>query len=238
MNTLEAIESRHSVRDYTDERLSDAACAALQREIDLCNEEGHLHMQLVVDEPQAFTSGRARYGSFSGVRNYIAVVGEHTPDLQERAGYYGERLVLAAQKMGLNTCWVALTFKRVPDAFSVDSGEKLVCLITVGHGTTSGEPHRIKTAPEVSNWTTASPDWFKAGVTAALLAPTAMNQQKFTLTREGTVVTAKAGVGFYTKLDLGIVKYNFEVAAGRENFRWASDIARPKNASRYTEVKA
>lgn len=238
MNTLEAIEARHSVRDYTDERLSDVARAALQREIDQCNEEGNLHMQLVVDEPQAFSTGRARYGSFTGVRNYIAVVGEHTSDLQQRAGYYGERLVLSAQKMGLNTCWVALTFKRIPDAFVVNSGEKLVCLITVGHGTTPGKPHRIKTAPEVSNWTAASPDWFKAGITAALLAPTALNQQKFTLTREGTVVTAKAGVGFYTKLDLGIVKYNFEVAAGRENFRWASGIARSKSASRYTEVKA
>lgn len=59
------------------------------------------------------------------------------------------------------------------------------------------------------------PDWFLAGVEAALLAATAMNQQKFYLTLKNDKVTAKAGLGFYTKMDLGIVKYHFEVASGR-----------------------
>ena len=64
------------------------------------------------------------------------------------------------------------------------------------------------------------PDWFGRGVEAALLAPTAMNQQKFLFTLDGSKVSSKAGMGFYTKLDLGIVKYHFEIGAGRENFRW------------------
>ena len=53
-----------------------------------------------------------------------------------------------------------------------------------------------------------------------MLAPTAMNQQKFTLTYANGRVSAKAGSGFYTKVDLGIVKYHFEIGAGRENFSW------------------
>ena len=65
------------------------------------------------------------------------------------------------------------------------------------------------------------PDWFKNGIDAALLAPTAMNQQKFVFSLNGDVVSAKAGVGFYSKIDLGIAKYHFEVGAGKENFRWA-----------------
>ena len=31
-----------------------------------------------------------------------------------------------------------------------------------------------------------------------------------------------AGMGFYTKVDLGIAKYHFEIGAGKENFCWTS----------------
>lgn len=64
------------------------------------------------------------------------------------------------------------------------------------------------------------PDWFRKGVEAALLAPMAMNQQKFFLTLAGERVLAKAGTGFCTKMDLGIVKYHFEIGAGEGAFRW------------------
>lgn len=65
------------------------------------------------------------------------------------------------------------------------------------------------------------PDWFKSGVEAALLAPTAMNQQKFTFALDGEKVSAKAGKGFYSKIDLGIAKYHFEIGAGKDTFRWS-----------------
>ena len=64
------------------------------------------------------------------------------------------------------------------------------------------------------------PVWFKKGMEAALLAPTAMNQQKFHFTLDGNVVTAKAGLGFYTKLDLGIVKCHFEIGAQGGDWKW------------------
>ena len=65
------------------------------------------------------------------------------------------------------------------------------------------------------------PDWFRAGAEAALLAPTAMNQQKFLFVLDGNKVSAKAGFGFYTKIDLGIAKCHFEIGAGTDNFKWA-----------------
>ena len=58
------------------------------------------------------------------------------------------------------------------------------------------------------------------GGEAALLAPTAMNQQKFFFTLAGERVLAKAGTGFYTRMDLGIVKYHFEIGAGEGEIRW------------------
>jgi len=48
-----------------------------------------------------------------------------------------------------------------------------------------------------------------------LLAPTAMNQQKFIFELSGEKATAKSGSGFYTKVDLGIAKLHFELAAGK-----------------------
>ena len=220
MELLEAMQNRHSVRQYTDAPVSTDALSALQEEIAACNRESGLHIQLVTDEPKAFDSFMAHYGKFSGVKNYIALIGKKGAKLDELCGYYGERLVLKAQQLGLNTCWVAMTYKKIPGVFRIEAGEKLTVVIALGYGQTQGVAHKSKPAAEVSNLGDDSPAWFKSGIEAALLAPTAMNQQKFTLRLENGTVSAKAGSGFYTKVDLGIVKYHFELGAGKENFTW------------------
>ena len=220
MQQFDLMKSRHSVRQYTDRPLEDAVLAALREEIDKCNKESGLHIQLVTNEPKAFDGFMAHYGKFSGVTNYIALVGKKGTDLDEKCGYYGERLVLSAQALGLNTCWVAMTYSKVSSAYQIEKGEKLVIVIALGYGKTQGAAHKTKSPTEVSNLGADTPTWFKDGVTAALLAPTAMNQQKFYLSYTDGKVTASAGRGFYSKIDLGIVKYHFELGAGKENFRW------------------
>lgn len=221
MNITEAMQKRHSVRQYMDRPLGAEKIETLKKEIDACNRESGLHIQLVTEEPKAFDGFMAHYGKFSGVRNYIALIGRKTPDLEEKCGYYGERLVLQAQQMGLNTCWVAMTYSKIKTAFVVGSGEKLCIVIALGYGKTQGVPHKSKLAEEVMRAEKPVPDWFLKGVEAALLAPTAMNQQKFLFTLKGEQVTAKAGLGFYSKIDLGIAKYHFEVGAGKDTFEWA-----------------
>lgn len=221
MDILETIRQRHSVRSYLEKPLEDDVKSALQKEIDTINRESGLRIQLITNEPKAFNSLMAHYGKFSGVTNYIALVGKKSRDLDERCGYYGERLVLLAQQLGLNTCWVALTYKKIPGVFQIASGEKLTVVIALGYGATQGVPHSSKPAQSVAKVSGTAPEWFWNGVNAALLAPTAMNQQKFTFSLEDGKVLAKAGAGFYTKVDLGIVKYHFEAAAGEENFQWA-----------------
>lgn len=214
MELIDSIKQRHSVRQYTDRSIDPNTLAALQAEINACNQEGGLHIQLVTNEPKAFDGFMAHYGKFSGVTNYIALVGKKSAKLDELCGYYGERLVLKAQQLGLNSCWVAMTYKKIPNAFQVDKGEKLTVVISLGYGKTQGIAHKSKPVEQVSNASAETPDWFQAGVQAALLAPTAMNQQKFKLTYDSGKVTAKAGLGFYSKIDLGIVKYHFEAASG------------------------
>ena len=220
MELLEAMEKRHSVRQYADKAMEAEVLQAIQEEIDVCNREGDLHIQLITDEPKAFDSFMAHYGKFEGVTNYIALIGKKGRDLDEKCGYYGERLVLKAQQLGLNTCWVAMSYSKVPGTFRVEKGEKLTVVIALGYGKTQGTEHKSKAPEAVSNIEDDSPEWFKKGVTAALLAPTAMNQQKFYLKLMAGEVSAKAKAGFYTKLDLGIVKYHFELGAGKSNFEW------------------
>lgn len=221
MDILTAMNERHSVRRYKEIPIEKEKLDLLFAEAEKCNAESGLHIQLVTDEPRAFTGALASYGHFSGVSNYIALVGKKSDTFAETAGYYGERLVLLAQMLGLNTCWVALTFSKRKARFEVGKGEKLVCVISLGYGEYQGQPHKNRPLAEICPCYTASPDWFKAGVDAAMLAPTAINQQKFTFSLSGNTVTATALKGPCSKIDLGIVKYHFEVGAGRDNFKWA-----------------
>ena len=229
MKYEQAMLERHSVRQYEDKPIPDAVLTELEREIAACNAEGDLHIRLFTQEPKAFGGLMAHYGNFSGVKNYFALFGKKSPSLNERAGYYGERLVLCAQEAGLNTCWVALTVskRQVKKQFRPQRGEKLACVIALGYGKTQGKAHRGKTFEQVTAFEDAAaekdpPAWFVRGVEFALLAPTAVNQQKFyiTLTKENKVLAERTG-GFYGDIDLGIVKYHFELAAGKENFEWA-----------------
>ena len=227
MTLLEAIEARHSVRAYKNQPLNEDVVKVLEERIALLNHEGKLHIQLIQNEPKAFMGPLAKYGKFSHVSNYLVMAGKKTDDLDERVGYYGEQLVLLAQTLGLNTCWVGLSYTKVPGTYVLAEDEKIACYIALGYGETQGVSHKIKTIKQVSNVSDVTPLWFKKGVEAALLAPTAINQQKFSFEYVGMdknrhKVYAKRGFSMvgYTQMDMGIAKYHFEIGAGKENFDW------------------
>ena len=226
MTLQEAITARHSVRKYIDKEIPADIVTVHQDKIAEYNKVGNLNIQLVLNETRAFT-GMLSYGSFSGVRNYFVMVGKKGADLDERVGYYGEQLVLLAQTLGLNTCWVGLSYRKVPEAYNVGKDEKLACMIALGYGETQGVSHKIKTIGQVSNASDLTPAWFKRGVEAALLAPTAVNQQKFSFEYVGVkdnwhIVKARKGFSIigYTGIDLGIVKCHFMIAVGDVCLKW------------------
>jgi len=101
------------------------------------------------------------------------------------------------------------------------NGEKLYCVITFGYYDKGGVPHKTKSIEELSQVNGEMPEWFRKGMEAAQLAPTALNHQKFQILLDGNTVTAKPGFGISTKIDLGIVKYHFELGAGNSNWTWA-----------------
>lgn len=238
MTLQEAIEARHSVRAYKDQPLAEDVVKRLEEEIAEVNQTGNLHIQLIRNEPKAFQGTLAKYGKFRNVTNYMVMAGKKSDDLDERIGYYGEHLVLLAQTLGLNTCWVGLSYKKIPDTYVLDEGEVIKAYIAIGYGETQGSSHKIKTVEQVNrtavrtfgsskNASDITPLWYTKGIEAALLAPTAVNQQKFSFEYVGTnngrhQVRAKKGISMigYTQIDLGIAKYHFEIGAGREHFDW------------------
>lgn len=220
MNKLDLIKERHAVRQYVEEPLNEEVKKAILKEVEICNEEGNLHIQLVNNEPKAFSGMMAHYGRFSGVTNYFAMIGKKEDGTDEKIGYYGERLVLKCQELGLNSCWVALTYKKVKTAFTVDEGEKLYIVIAIGKGKTQGNPHKSKPIESLSNIDSKSPSWFIDGVNCALLAPTAMNEQKFYFELKDGKVIATTKKAMYANMDLGIAKYHFEIGANKDSSIW------------------
>ena len=227
MTLQEAIEVRHSVRAYKEQPLAEDVAKRLEEEIAEVNQAGHLHVQLIQNEPKAFQGTLAKYGKFRNVTSYLVMAGKKAEDLDECIGYYGEQLVLLAQTLGLNTCWVGLSYRKIPDTYVLEEGEVIKAYISIGYGETQGVNRKSKTVKQVSNMSDITPSWFKRGVEAALLAPTAVNQQKFSFEYLGMKddrhqVRAKKGFSMigYTQMDLGIAKYHFEIGAGKDKFEW------------------
>lgn len=208
---LDLMKERHSVRQYSDKKIEGDVKSKLNKYVASINEESGLLMQIFYNEPNCFNSMLAHYGKFSNVKNYIAIVGKK--EEQEKSGYYGEKLVLKCQELGLNTCWVALTHGKVN--VQTKPQQKLLILIALGYGTNTGVAHKSKPIKELCK-EDAYPEWFMKGMEAVSLAPTAMNQQKFLFEIKNGQVYAKALRGFYSKIDLGIVKYHFETITGHE----------------------
>lgn len=218
MTIKEAVNERHSVRQYKNIPIEKETEKELREFIEKIGDENGLDLQFIVNDPECFDSFLAHYGKFTNVQNYIAMVGnKQYPNLDETIGYFGEEIVLKAQTMGLNTCWVAGTFSKKKCKAQVGKDEKLLCVISIGYGENQGQNHKSKPLEKLckADLSTA-PEWFKEGVDGALKAPTALNQQKFVITLDGDNAKITSKGGAMTKIDLGIVKYNFEAASGRK----------------------
>ncbi len=211
MTEIDAIKERHSVRNYLDKAIEKDKIDKLNELIAKCNEEGNLHLQLCVDVGNTYNRLLNKAMGLGSAPSVIACVGPDDDTVEERIGYYGQKIVLFAQSLGLNTCWAG-TFNKKGVPAEVAYDEKVVITIAIGYGATQGKERKSKKMEQVTSGD--NPDWFNYGVEMALLAPTAINQQKFEikLNEDGSVSFKDKG-GPYSKVDLGIVKYHFEIGA-------------------------
>ena len=219
MDTLQLIKARHSVRQYTEQKIEDETLEKLKAELRSAEEKSGLSFQLLLNEPGAFDCFLARKLNFKNANNYIAITGKKTFENEMNAGYFGTEIVLRAQEMGLNTCFVGGTFSRRKAKYKLQSGEKLLCIIAIGYGETQGTQHINCSIDKLCDFRGDMPPWFMKGMDYAMLAPTAMNDQKFCfILRNGNEVKLVPRGGHCKGVTLGIVKYHFEAGAGKENF--------------------
>ena len=177
--------------------------------------------------PQAFSSGLMKVETPAPPGPMRAADATRAA-VDEVIGYWGQKIVLAAQDMGLNTCWCALCSRKKSRAV-VAPGKKIRLVIAVGHGKTQGFPRKTKSIGALSSVECAkAPAWFAAAMEAAQLAPTAMNNQNFkiTLLSDGKTVRIEAPQSGLNVIDEGIVRRNFEIAANEigADWRWEREI--------------
>ena len=224
MDLLEAIKKRHSVRQYNDKKIEDDIKKDLLDIIDQCNKESGLNIQVCLEDEDIFKGGLiAKFSSFENVKSCIAIVGKKSKDLDEKAGYYGEKIVIKATQIGLNTCWAAGGYNKRKLNVEIEKDEKLVIVIAIGYGIDDGKAHKVKPIEKLGSAKGEMPHWFKKGLESAQLAPTAQNQQKFKfILLDNNVVKAETSFGFFTKIDLGIAKYHFEIGTDSREWSWES----------------
>lgn len=216
MTELEAVKARHSVRNYTKKEIEAEKAEELCALMEECNQEGNLHLQFLKDAGNIFNRLLNRAMGLGSAPSVIACIGPDDETLHERIGYYGEKIVLRAQSLGLNTCWAG-TFSPQNVKAGIRDGEKLVIVIAIGYGEHQGRVRKSKTLEQVAAGKSDRPEWFVNGVEAALLAPTAINQQKFEIVlNEDDSVSFHDKGGVLSRVDLGIVKYHFEVGSGKK----------------------
>lgn len=216
---VKAIRERHSVREYRiDRHIESEKIDRIKNAVDEINHNcTGCSFRLVSDEPKAFGGRWASYGNFKGVSNYLVIAADKNKSFDIECGRRGEELVLLLQHLRLNSCWVGLTYKKIDGAYKIGKHDSIRCVIAFGYGAdTEWKKHKIKSPSEVSNISESSPEWFRKGIEMALLAPTAVNQQKFFFKFEennNVAAIRRPSLIGYSRIDLGIAITHFLIGA-------------------------
>ena len=237
-----AIEVRRSRRKYLPALMKQSDIDMITSFISEFNSNEKVKMRLVLENGDAFNGIRKSYGMFSGVNNFVALIGDKADAVGlEKLGYYGEWLVLHATARGLGTCWVGGTFDRASCPVELSEGESIVCAITVGnvpperslkekliHGLTHRKTKKIE---QMYTSDDPVPDWFLAGMAAVQKAPSAVNRQPIMFLYKDGAVTASVkdidGEGF--AFDLGIAKLHFEIGSGGGSWEFGNGVGFKKD---------
>lgn len=218
------MEKRHTVRKYLDKPLDMDLIGLLNDRIERNNCVYNLTFKLITNNSDGLSS-LARLMSNNSVQNYIILADKDNSDLDKKIGYCGADLILYAQSLGLNTWWCGGMFNGKNALKHLDNkAVRVNGVIAIGYGKTQGVPHKSKTADQVSHFKGDAPGWFKSGIKALLLAPSALNRQPYIVNGEGNKVSLKVKNGTFSQVDLGIGKYFFELGAGKSNFEWEDTL--------------
>lgn len=219
-----AINERCSRRAFLPKPLEHAD--QLRERMEIYNQQSGLHMRLVENDQDVMKGISAGYGLFSGVRHFFAMAGKQRElNLNEKAGYWGERLVLDATLLGLGTCWVGGTFHKeiCEEKIGLLPDEELVCIILVGevpkqktmkeHMVRLAVHHAKKPIDELYTAEDMTVDFLK-GMRAVQKAPSALNRQPVHFLYRGrTVFPQVSDPNGIQRVDMGIAMLHFEIGS-------------------------
>ena len=230
MTLQEAAAKRTSRRKYLEKPLDAQSVRILNEKIAAINRDEGLHIQLVLDGAKPFAGFRRSYGLLTGVQSFLALAGNPaSPHWRERLGYFGELLVLEAQRLGISSCWVGGSYRKEDAVCDLREGESLTCVIALGYCPEKPSPrerflcgviHRkSKSAQDMSRAEADAPQWFHSGVQAVCCAPSANNSQPVLFRYRAGTATADVPSGGHD-IDLGIAKLHFLLGAEGTQGHW------------------
>lgn len=234
----DAIERRHSRRKFENKALKPKNLKELSTVCEKFQPFPDARSVLVTENPeQVFRGAIGSYGKIKGAPAFIAFIGDTESDVvNEHIGYTGEGIILEAEAMGLNTCWVGGLFKPdvVASMVSMSDDEKVYAVTPVGYAPDRmtleerlmagfGLTSRRKTLSKLcigirqSDW----PRWLKPTLEAARQAPSRMNRQpwRFHVEKDSIAIavnrnTVDADSVTSERLCCGIAMLHIEVAVG------------------------
>ncbi|MDD3106195.1 MAG: nitroreductase family protein [Bacilli bacterium] len=221
MTLKDAMLQRHTVRKYQNKSIPEELVHQLNERIKIVNDNNHVSVKLVLNDAKAIGL-LIKLILAKDVKNYFVLTGPTSAHLDETIGRAGADLMLYSQTLGLNTWWIGSTFSK-KNVRKKSGGENPVAIIAVGYGVSSGVPHSSKTPEQVSSYDGATPKWFKKGVGAALLAPTALNKQAFFIKGDNNIVSITHQESPFAGSNVGIIKYHFELGSGCSQLTWKDE---------------
>ncbi len=132
------IQSRKSVREFQDTKVSDATLAEIKKYYDeAC---GRLvpaigtELRLFGADSREKLKGAAGYNDFIiGNADYFAILSDEAEYMSENAGFIAEEIVLRITELDLGACW--LSFKdgeAVKSALGIESDRRVAALVAFG----------------------------------------------------------------------------------------------------------
>ncbi len=256
---LKAIDTRRSRRQYNGMAIAQDIQKHLSKFCTEFQPFPHARSVLINKSPKRlFKSIIGPYGKIKGAPAFIAFIGNmDSPTVQEEVGYTGEGVIMEAEALKLATCWVGGFFRReVASSFiKMTDNERIIAVTPVGYSlehksleerlmTGFGWTHRRKplstmvTGLKEAEW----PEWIRAALKAAMIAPSAVNRQPWCFKIEPDYITVsvnRPGMEFNVakRLDCGIAMLHIEVAALNHSVqgKWEF-LESPQVARFYTET--
>jgi len=253
---LASVATRHSRRSFDGSRLPNETLDAVLSACERFTPYPDARMVLV-REPATdiFRGAIGSYGKVKGAPHVLVFVGdERSPFADQHVGYTGEGVILEAAALGLDTCWVAGFFdpKAAAQLVTLSPGERIYAVSPLGHSPETislsergmrglAGAHKRKVLATIAPGAGSDegwPQWARAAVETARLAPSAVNRQPWRFRMEsGALVISKDGAAEMPKvtkrLDCGIAMLHAEIGARASGVsgRWTDleeglDVAR------------